>query len=326
MITRKQFIAAILSTTTSCLLSACTGGTMSTKKQEAREEAAQQEAAEENGTGTATDEVVDLAGSTLIVATTSDPYTRILEDFAVPAFAEQEITLEIKGCKSADEANEVAKSGKADACFCQQLNELNAYNLENSKGLSYLGGVFYRPYGVYSTKHDTLREIARDETIAIPADVVGKGRALLLLFQEGIIKLNDPNKLDVSTFDIAENPLSIQFREVDASELPQQLEDVDYVIFDPSATIDATEEDAMTESAANEAIANEKGTRELSVADAIVIEASDGLAATQYASVMATASRLKDDARIAALMELLHSSEFSRFLQDTYGQELIPTT
>ncbi len=340
MITRKQFIAAILSTTTSCLLSACTGGTMSTKKQEAREEAAQQAAAEENGAEGNTGEAVDLTGSTLVVATTYGPYTQILEYFAIPILAEQEAVLQVVEYKSADEANSAVKSGKADACFCQQLNELNAYNLENSKGLSYVGGVYYRPYGAFSTKHDTLHEIAQDETIVIPSGAVGKGRALLLLNQEGIIKLNNPNKLDSTTFDIAENPLSVQFREVEASELARQLDDADYVILDPNATSSITEESSTDEGATDEGAAEESTTDEGAstesdvananvlqprISDAIVIEASDGVAATQYASVMATTPNLKDDARIAALMELLHSNEFSLFMQDTYGQELIPT-
>ncbi len=67
-------------------------------------------------------------------------------------------------------------------------------------------------------------------TIAVPNDPTNEGRALLLLQANGYIKL-DPNAgITATKKDVIENPLGIEFYEVEAAMVPNVLEDVDYAI------------------------------------------------------------------------------------------------
>ena len=64
-------------------------------------------------------------------------------------------------------------------------------------------------------------------TIAIPNDTTNEARALLLLEALGYIKLKDGAGITATPLDIAENPSNIEFKEVEAAQLPNVLKDVD---------------------------------------------------------------------------------------------------
>ena len=67
-------------------------------------------------------------------------------------------------------------------------------------------------------------------TIAIPNDATNEGRALLLLQAYGVIKVDENAGITATVADITENPLNIQFSEVEAALVPNAVPDVDYAI------------------------------------------------------------------------------------------------
>ena len=66
--------------------------------------------------------------------------------------------------------------------------------------------------------------------IAIPNDATNEGRALPLLQAYGILKVDEKAGITATVNDITENPLGIQFEEVEAALVPNTLPDVDYAI------------------------------------------------------------------------------------------------
>ena len=66
--------------------------------------------------------------------------------------------------------------------------------------------------------------------IAIPNDATNEGRALLLLQAYGLIKVDENAGITATVADITENPLNIEFIEVEAALVPNALPDVDYAI------------------------------------------------------------------------------------------------
>ena len=64
-------------------------------------------------------------------------------------------------------------------------------------------------------------------TIAVPSDTTNEARALLLLEQAGYIKLKEGAGITATVRDIEENPHGIKFREIEAAQLPNILQDVD---------------------------------------------------------------------------------------------------
>ena len=66
--------------------------------------------------------------------------------------------------------------------------------------------------------------------IAIPNDATNEGRALLLLQAYGILKVDEKAGITATGADITDNPLNIEFVEVEAALVPNALPDVSYAI------------------------------------------------------------------------------------------------
>ena len=66
--------------------------------------------------------------------------------------------------------------------------------------------------------------------IAVPNDPTNEGRALLLLQAYGLLKIDENAGITATVADITENPLNIEFIEVEAALTPNALPDVDYAI------------------------------------------------------------------------------------------------
>ena len=76
-------------------------------------------------------------------------------------------------------------------------------------------------------------------TIAVPNDTTNEARALLLLQELGYITV-DPNAGITATIgDITDNPYNIEFEEVEAAQIPNILQDVDFGIINSNYAIAA---------------------------------------------------------------------------------------
>lgn len=76
-------------------------------------------------------------------------------------------------------------------------------------------------------------------TIAVPNDPTNEGRALLLLANNGYITLKEDAGVTATAADVVDNPLGIEFKEVEAAMLPNVLADVDYAIINNNYALDA---------------------------------------------------------------------------------------
>ena len=76
-------------------------------------------------------------------------------------------------------------------------------------------------------------------TIAVPSDTTNEARALLLLQEQGLITLKDDAGITATVRDIVENPYNIEFKESEAAQLPNVLQDVDYAVINSNYAIDA---------------------------------------------------------------------------------------
>jgi len=76
-------------------------------------------------------------------------------------------------------------------------------------------------------------------TIAIPNDTTNEARALLLLEDLGLITLDPDAGILATPLDITDNPYNIEFEEVEAAQIPNILQDVDYAVINSNYAIDA---------------------------------------------------------------------------------------
>ena len=281
MLTRRNFIGTGLAALAATTLAAC-GNASSSSSSSAASDSAQSQ--------------------TLTVAASPSPHAEILNNFAAPKLKEQGIDLQTKEYTDYIIPNQVTSSGEVDANYFQHINYLNNYNEENGTDLVGVAAIHYEPSGIYAGKSSDLANIADGAQIAVPNDPTNEGRALLLLQQENLITLKDPDNLEATPVDIAENPHNLQFVEVEAAAVPRQLQDVDFAVINGNYAIEAG----------------------FHVKDAVAVESKDGKAVEQYANYIVTTPEKKDDNRIDALVSVLTSDDFKQYLSDTYGQDVLP--
>ena len=136
--------------------------------------------------------------------------------------------------------------------------------------------------------------------IAIPNDTTNEARALLLLQDNGIITLKDGAGITATIQDIAENPKNIEFKEVEAAQLPNVLQDVDYAIINSNYALPA-------------------GLNP--VEDSLLIEGSS----SAYGNILAVKEGNENEPKIKALVAALTSQKVADFIAETYGGAVIST-
>ena len=80
---------------------------------------------------------------------------------------------------------------------------------------------------------------ANGVVIAVPNDTTNEARALMLLEQQGFIKLKEGAGITATVRDIVENPYNIKFKEVEAAQLPNFLQDVDFAVINSNFALAA---------------------------------------------------------------------------------------
>ena len=137
-------------------------------------------------------------------------------------------------------------------------------------------------------------------TIAVPNDTTNEARALLLLQDQGYIKLKAGAGITATVNDIAENPLGIKFQELDAAQIPNVLKDVDYAVINSNFAISA-------------------GLNP--VKDSLAIEGSS----SAYANILAVKEGTESTDSVKALKAALESKQVADFIAEKYAGAVIST-
>ncbi len=240
-------------------------------------------------------------GTVLKVGATPAPHAEILE-VVKDILAEAGITLEIVEFNDYIQPNLAVENEELDANYFQHITYMNEFNVSDGTHLVSAAEIHYEPFGLYAGKTASMEELADGAQIAVPNDTTNEARALLLLEQEGLITLKEGAGITATKADIAENPKNLDIVELEASQLPVRLADVDMAVINGNYAIDAG----------------------LKVADALAVESADGEAATAYANVLAVKEGKESDPAIQALVKALQSDEVKAFMEETYAGAVVP--
>lgn len=239
---------------------------------------------------------------TITVAASATPHAEILEQ-AKEILAEQGWKLEITVFDDYILPNEVVESGEFDANYFQHIPYLENFNAERGTHLVNAGGIHYEPFGIYPGTKSSLSELEEGDVIAIPNDTTNEARALLLLEDNGIIKLKKNAGLEATINDIEENPKNIKIEELAAEQVARVVPEVAYVVLNGNYALQA-----------GFSVAN----------DAIAYETSDSEAAKTYVNVIAVKEGNENTEGIKALVEVLKSDAIRQYINDTYDGAVIP--
>ena len=136
--------------------------------------------------------------------------------------------------------------------------------------------------------------------IAVPNDTTNEARALLLLQENGIIKLRDGAGITATKNDIVENPYNVEIVEAEAARLPDMLKDADYAVINSNYAINA-------------------GLNP--VKDSLAIEGSS----SAYANILAVKEGNENSPKILALKAALESRQVASFIESKYNGSVVST-
>ena len=240
--------------------------------------------------------------TTIKVAASATPHAEILEQ-AKPLLAEQGYDLEVTVFDDYVQPNLVVESGDFDANYFQHIPYLDSFNEEKGTHLVNAGGIHYEPFGIYPGTKKSLDELAEGDSIAVPNDTTNEARALLLLQDNGIIKLKDGAGLTATKTDIVENPKNVEIVELEAAQVARVVDETAYVVLNGNYALEAGYSVGK---------------------DALAYETSDSEAAKTYVNVIAVKEGNENSDAIKALVDTLKSDDIKNYINETYDGAVIP--
>lgn len=238
------------------------------------------------------------AKTVLKIGATAVPHAEILQ-VVKPMLEKEGIDLQIVEFSDYVQPNLALNDKELDANFFQHTPYLENFVAEHKVNLVNAGGIHIEPMGLYSKKVKDLKDLKEGASIAIPNDPTNGGRSLLLLQKAGLLKLKDGVGVKATVQDIVENNKKLQFKEVEAAQVPRALDDVDAAVINTNYAIQA----------------NLVPTK-----DAIVMEDSS----SPYVNIIAVRKGDESRPEIQSLLKALKSEEVKKFINEKYKGAVVP--
>ncbi|MEV8638834.1 MetQ/NlpA family ABC transporter substrate-binding protein [Streptosporangium sp. NPDC051023] len=240
------------------------------------------------------------ADAPLKVGVNPVPHGQILKFVKDNLAAKAGLNLEIVEFTDYVQPNVQLDEGQLDANYFQHIPYLEEFSKGKNITLSWVAPVHIEPLGLYSKKIKNISELAKGAQVALPNDVSNLGRSLKLLADNGVITLKEGVGVKATEHDVAGNPKELQFKPLEAAQLPRSLEDVDAAIINGNYALEAGLQPAT---------------------DSLILEKGEG---NPYANGLVTVPAKVGDPRVKKLAELLQGPEVKKFIQDTYKGAVLP--
>lgn len=232
------------------------------------------------------------------VGVTAGPHAQIFEQ--VKKLAEKDgLKVQIVEFSDYIQPNAALASGDLDINSYQHKPFLDQQVKDRGYKLVPVGYSVNFPIGLYSKKVKQLAELKEGARFGIPNDPTNGGRVLLVLQDQGLIKLRPDAGLKATPLDVIDNPKKLKFVELDAAQLPRSLDDLDA-------------------SAINTNYALQAGLHPGK--DAIAQES----AKSPYVNLLAVREQDKDKPWVARLVKIYQSEEIRKFVQAEFKGAVVP--
>ena len=233
------------------------------------------------------------------IGATAGPHAEVAEAVAKEA-KKQGLNVKVVEFTDYITPDKALASGDIDLNSYQHKPFLDNFNKQNNSDLVPIGKTILMRMGIYSDKVKDVKDIKDGGIVAIPNDPTNGGRGLVLLEKAGLIKLKDGVGFKATIADIADNPKNLQFKELEAAQLPRSLADVDaaaitmnYVM---SAGLDVKKQ-------------------------GIFLESKDEPLAVM---VLAARNKDKDDQTYKKIADIFRSEAVKQFIADKYKGTIVP--
>lgn len=237
---------------------------------------------------------------TIVVGASPSPHAEILAA-AEDVLAEEGWTLEIVEYSDYIQPNVALEGGELDANYFQHNQYLENYNAENGTDLVNAANIHFEPMTLYAGKTASVDELPNGAQIAVPSDPSNEARALLVLEEQGIITLAEGAGLEATPNDIVDNPKNVQIVEAEAAALPRMLEDADMAVINGNYALSSGLDQSLV-------VATEQNPE----------------AESTYPNCVAVRSGDEESEKTKALVSALTSDTVKQFIEENYGDAVVP--
>ncbi|MES2938148.1 MAG: MetQ/NlpA family ABC transporter substrate-binding protein [Pseudomonadota bacterium] len=225
----------------------------------------------------------------LKIGVTAGPHAQIFEQ--VKKIVEKD-GLKVQVVEFSDyiQPNAALAAGDLDANSYQHKPFLDQQVKDRGYKLVPVGYTVNFPIGIYSKKVKSLDQLKEGARVGIPNDPTNGGRVLLVLQDQGLIKLKPEAGLKATPLDVAANPKKLKFVEIDAAQLPRSLDDLDAAAINTNYALSAglnPQRDTIAQEAAK----------------------------SPYVNLIAVREQDKDKPWVGKLVKAYQSEEIRRFVQ-----------
>ena len=236
--------------------------------------------------------------ATIKVGSAAVPHAEILA-FVKPKLKEQGVNLEIIRLDDEGQLNPALQNKQIDANYFQHVPYLESVAREKGYDFVVVANVHVEPIGFYSQKIKSKDELKDGALIAISNNPSNEHRGLILLQDNGLIRLKSGiAQYSATPRDIGDNPKHLKFVEVDPAQLTRALPDVDAAVINTNRVLEAR----------------------LDPKSAIFRED----ARSPYGNVVVVRKGDENRPEIKKLAAVLLTPEVARFIRDKYGVAVVP--
>lgn len=233
----------------------------------------------------------------LKVGATPVPAAEILE-FAKPLLEKKGVKMSVVSFTDYITPDIALGEKSLDATLHQHKPFMEKMARDRKLDLVAISPIYIIPLGFYSKKFKSVEAIPEGATIAIPNDPTNYSRALILLHDNGVITLKNPQNLASTEADIIKNPRKFRFKPVEAATLPRVLDGIDAAVINGNYALQA----------------------KMSLKNSFFHESEK----SAYVNVLVTRSDNATSKDIATLKEVLLGDEVAGFILTKYKGEILP--
>lgn len=234
------------------------------------------------------------------IGITPRPHKEIV-DVAIPLLEKKGYKVEVTEFNDYVQPNTAVEEGSLDVNFFQHMPYLNDQIESKGLHLKSVAAIDLEPMGLYSNKITSLSQLKEGDTIAIPNDTSNESRALKLLADNELIKVNDGELVTIAN--IVENPKKFKFTELEAAAIPRAMDDVDAAVINGNYAMEA-------------------GFNVLE--DGIIKEDKDSEDVKPYANILVVKEGNENLEKVQDLVKALTSNEVRDFINKEYNGSVIP--
>ena len=233
--------------------------------------------------------------NTIKVGVSAGPYEDMFREAIEPSLVEKGYKVEYVQFSDYVQPNKALADGEINVNIFQHSVYLKNFSEEHNLDLVYITEIPTAGMGIFANGIESIDNVPNDAKVAIPNDVTNLARAIRVLEQTGLVKIDpEVNPAEATQYTLSENTKNLSFVEIEAPQLPRSLESVDLAIINGNFAISAG----------------------LNLSDALYNE----VLAEGYVNVIAVRTEDENSQFAKDIVSVVHSDAFRNVIEDTTKQ------